>query len=306
MACDDETMRKRFPEITLAALSAAALLSACHQKPAPSAARPAPAPSTAGLDVNKLNTLVDTQIGGLGTCVVLLDTRSGRGIYHYGDARICLAELPPCATFDIANGLIGLDQGVITPQTVYKWDGSPQPFTLWQRDADFSQAFKMQNGWWFQHLAGAVGHDRYVERLRAFDYGSHDPAGMTGAFWQGPQAGGFLTITAGQQADFIRRFYAGDLPAKPQSLATVQALTWDETRADPKGGQIIVSGRGASCSSVTDGSRRVGWWVGRVMAPAQDISFAVTIEGVEAPPGIEIERRVKDIFAQVGLLPAEA
>ena len=297
-------MNRRLLRLSLTALTAAGLLAACQQKPAPVASRPPAARTASGFDPDRLNNLVDAEIGGIGTCVILMDTRSGREIYHHGDAGICMANLPPCTTFDIANSLIGLDQGAITPQTIYKWDGSPQPFALWQRDADLSQAFKMQIGWWFQRLATTVGHDRYLDRLRAFDYGSRDPAGMANAFWQGPQAGGFLTVTPGQQASFIRRFYAGDLPARPDDLAKVQALTWDETRADPKGGQAVISGRPASCSSVQDGSRRVGWWVGRIQSPRSDISFAVAIEGPQAPPGIEIERLVKDIFTQAGILPA--
>ena len=284
-------------------LATLGLLSGCQKKPTASAVRPTATAGGAGFDVNKLNNLIDSQIGGLGTCVILVDTKSGVERYHYGDAQICMAQLPPCATFDIPNAVIGLDQGAVTPETIYKWDGSPQPVGMWQRDANLSQAFKLQVGWWFQRLAGAIGHDRYVERLRAFDYGSHDPAGMTGAFWQGPQAGGFLTITPGQQVGFVRRFYAGDLPAKPESLATIQALTWDETRTDAKGGKTVISGRPTSCASIQDGSRRVGWWVGRIQAPAQDLTFVAVIEGVGAPPGLEIERRLKDIFSQAGVLP---
>ncbi|QUD89907.1 class D beta-lactamase [Phenylobacterium montanum] len=289
--------------IGVVALAVLSLVTACQRKPAPAGGRPGGGGGHQGIDVNRLNSLIDSQIGGLNTCVLLIDTKSGIERYHYGDAQICMAQLPPCATFDIANALIGLDQGAVTPATVYKWDGSPQPVGLWQRDADLSQAFKLQIGWWFQRLAGAVGHDRYVERLRAFDYGSHDPAGMANAFWQGPQAGGFLTITPTQQVGFIRRFYAGQLPVRPESLAAVQALTWDETRSEAKGGKTVINDRATSCASIQDGSRRVGWWVGRVQSPADDLSFVAAIEGPGAPPGLEIERRLKDIFSQAGVLP---
>jgi beta-lactamase class D len=277
-----------------------ALMVGCQQKPAGPAAKASGPPA---IDIDKLNAQIDSQIGGLSTCVIIVDTASGRQVYHYGDAQACLAKLPPCGTFDIANSLIGLDLGAITPQTVFKWDGSPQPFGVWQKDADLSRAFKIQVGWWFQRLAGAVGHDRYVQQLRALDYGDHDPAGMANAFWLGPQAGGFLTLDEGQQVGFVRRFYAGTLPLKPETLATVQALTSDETRTDAKGGQAVISGRAASCSSVSDGSRNVGWWIGRIKTAQRDVVFSASVEGNQAPPGIEIERRLKDVFSQVGLLP---
>ncbi len=293
---------KRDRPLYAAALVALALaaLAGCQQKPAGQAAKTAGPPA---IDIDKLNAQIDSQIGGLSTCVIIQDTASGHEVYHYGDAQACLAKLPPCGTFDIANSLIGLDLGVITPQTVFKWDGSPQPFGVWQRDSNLSNAFKVQIGWWFRRLAAQVGHDRYVQQLRALDYGDHDPAGMADAFWAGPQAGGFLTVDEGQQVSFMRRFYAGSLPLKPDTLATVQALTSDETRAGPKGGQAVISGRAASCSSVGDGSRNVGWWVGRIKSPQRDVVFSASVEGTQAPPGIEIERRLKDVFSQVGLLP---
>jgi beta-lactamase class D len=148
-----------------------------------------------------------------------------------------------------------------------------------------------------------IGHDHYVKALRRLGYGDHDPAGLSNGFWLGPQAGGFQTITTGQQADFIRRFYAGALPVKPEALRTVQGLTADETRPTPGGGQAVIQGRAASCSSVVDGSRRVGWWVGRIKTPKRDMIIAASVEATEAPPGIEIERRLEDIFAEAGIIP---
>ncbi|MDR3507672.1 MAG: penicillin-binding transpeptidase domain-containing protein [Caulobacteraceae bacterium] len=261
------------------------------------------------INADRLNADIDQRLGGLGTCIILNDTRSGHELYRYGQPQACLAKLPPCATFDIANSLIGLDLGVVSPSTVVKWDGSPQPVTAWQTDADLPKAFKGAIGWWFQKLAAGVGRDRYQAQLRALGYGDRNPGGPLMGFWQGPQAGGALTVTVEQQARFIRRFYSGDLPLKPATLAVVQSLTLDETRPDPKGapkaGQAVISGRAASCPSVSDGSRNVGWWVGRVKtASGGDLTFAASVEGTDAPPGLEIERRLKDIFVGAGLLPA--
>ncbi len=296
-------MRKRFSARCGVAL--AALLAACSPKPGGSGAvhsGPASGGGAAAFRLDKLNNGIDNQIGGLGTCVILRDTGSGHEVYRYGDAVACMAQLPPCGLFDVPNSLIGLDQGVITPKTVLAWDGKPQPVSLWQKDSDWLTAFRVGDEGWFGRLAAKIGPDQYVRQLRALNFGDHNTAGPPGAFWMGPQAGGALTDDVEQQADFTRRFYAGDLPVKPDVIAMVQAQTLDETRTGPDG-VYQVSGRAVSCPSVPDASRTAGWWTGRVKGPRGDWSFAAAVEGQEAPPGMEIERRLKAVFTDAGLLP---
>ena len=286
----------------IGALALATVLAGCG--PSPIAAKLGLSPAAAGINSDVLNSEIDSRMGGIDTCVVILDTATGGKAYQYGEAEACMAKLAPCAIFDIPNSLIGLDLGVITPGAVVKWDGSPQPVTEWKTDADLAKAFSGQIGWWFAREAQAVGRPRYIAALRDLDYGDHVTDGPSNAFWQGPQAGGGLTVTEGQQADFIRRFYAGDLKAQPAAIALVQGLTKDETRNDPRGGQATISGRVASCSSTADGARSVSWWVGRLKTPQRDLSFSASIEGPDAPPGLEIETRLKAIFSDAGLLPA--
>ena len=287
-------------------LSLVSLVAACGPKgaggePAPGAA--APQAGAAAFDLGALNNSVDQSIGGLGTCVIIRDTVSGREVYHYGDAVPCMAHLPPCDLFDIPNSLIGLDRGLIIPGGVVKWDGKPAQMIEWQKDMTWSQAFHIGNEAWFGQLAAKTGLDGYAQGLRALDYGDHNTAGPPTQFWMGPQAGGGLTVTEGQQADFIRRFYAGDLTIKPDAIHTVQAQTLDETRTDAKGAAVTVSGRAASCPTTPAGDRNIGWWVGRVQSPQSDLSFSASVEGTEAPPGMEVERLLKAAFVAAHILP---
>jgi beta-lactamase class D len=280
----------------LLAVLLTALLSAC----APAANGPA----VSGIDQDKLNAGIDAGLGGLGTCVILTDAKSGAVLYHYGHFDVCSRPLPPCATFNLTNALIGLDRGVITPQAVVKWDGSPQPVKAWESDADLAKAIQTGMAWWFQRLARSVGREGYVQALSALNYGSHDPTGPIDGFWLGPQAGGGLTISTRQQADFLRRFYADKLPVQAQAASTVKTLMVDETRTDPKTGQAVISGEAASCASQADGARNVAWYVGRLLTPTRDVVFAASVEGADAPPGLEVERRLKGVFSDAGLWPA--
>ena len=283
---------------TLLVLLTASVLAACAPKPGSGRAAPA------AIDEARLEAGVDRTMGGADTCVVLADTAGGRTLYQYGNAGVCMRLLPPCATFDIANDLIGLDLGLVTPRAVFKWDGTPQPVKAWEADTDMAGAFKAGTLWWQQRLAQAVGHDRYVERLRAFDYGSRDPVGAATGFWLGPRAGGGLWTSALQQTAFLHRLYTDRLPVKPGDAAFVRQIMVDETRADAKGRRYVMSGRAGSCPSTADGTRSVAWWIGRLQSPSRDLVFAARVEAADAPPGGEVEQRMKDIFADAGLWPA--
>ncbi len=154
-------------------------------------------------------------------------------------------------------------------------------------------------------MATTIGKSAYEARLKAFDYGGKSPDGPLTTFWLGPTEGGQLGISTLEEAQFLHRLYAGKLPVKAQSLAFVKAIMVNETR-----GGVVMSGKTGSCATNSDGTRRVGWWVGRLAGPKDahglDYVFAASIETEtgEALPGREVEQRVKDAFAQAGLWPA--
>jgi hypothetical protein len=60
-------------------------------------------------------------------------------------------------------------------------------------------------------------------------------------------------------------------------------------------------GRMASCASVPDGSRMVGWAEGRVQSTKRDLVYSAVMEGDRALPGHEINARLYDAFQKAGL-----
>jgi len=60
-------------------------------------------------------------------------------------------------------------------------------------------------------------------------------------------------------------------------------------------------GRMASCASVPDGSRTVGWAEGRVQSRKHDLIFSAVMEGQRALPGHEMNARLFDAFLAAGL-----
>lgn len=282
----------------LSGLCIAILLAACAPKPAQG-----PNPTTP-LNQDRLNADIDREIGGLGTCVIVVDTASGRSLYQYGHFDVCdAARPPPCETFQLPESLIGLDAGVITPTTVLKWDGTPQPVSAWRVDADPTKAFQGSIPWWFGRLAEQIGAGPMAAALQRLGYGDAKVAGPLGAFWQGPAKGGGLTISPRQQVDFLRRFYAGRLPVKPAAAAFVQGLMVHDAGRDAKGRPIEIDGLAGSCSTQADGSNGVGWWVGRLKTPDRDVVFTASVTASAPPPGADIAQAMKDAFTDAGMWP---
>ena len=247
-----------------------------------------------------LESAIDRGMGGAGTCVVLLDARTGGTIYQYNTDQVCKYRLPPCETFDIVTSLVGLDQGTITPETVVKWDGTPQPVTPWQTNANMAKAWSYEIAWWFQKLADRIGHDGMAKALATMGYGNQNISGATQAFWMGPQGGGKLMLSTREQAAFLQRIAAGRIPLTHGAVPKVGSLMTSETR-----GSASMTGQTGACPSNADGSRRVGWWVGRLTTPKRDIVFAASVEGPTAPPGQEVAHAFKDAMSDAGLWPSD-
>lgn len=62
-------------------------------------------------------------------------------------------------------------------------------------------------------------------------------------------------------------------------------------------------GRRASCPSVADGSRSVGWAQGRITGGKRPLLYSAVIEGERALPGQEIAARLEGAFRKTGLQP---
>ncbi|HEY2178317.1 MAG TPA: hypothetical protein VGH15_07020 [Caulobacteraceae bacterium] len=61
------------------------------------------------------------------------------------------------------------------------------------------------------------------------------------------------------------------------------------------------AGRHASCNSVPDGSRTVGWAEGKVNSSRHDFIYSAVMEGQKALPGEEMAARLDDAFNAAGL-----
>ena len=99
---------------------------------------------------------------------------------------------------------------------------------------------------------------------------------------------GQVVYRYGDDFNCVRALPACDSPA------TLNAHTALQFAAQP-------GGRMASCPSLPDGSRTVGWAEGRVESAKRSLIFSAVMEGQRALPGHEMNARLFDAFQKAGL-----
>ena len=235
--------------------------------------------------------------------IVIYDLRRDRYLRH-NEAR-CRQRFSPKSTFKIPNSLIGLETGVIRDADfVIRWDrkkypssewGTGYPFEHWGQDQPLRSAFRHSVLWYYRELATRVGASRMKDFVRKIEYGNQNAAGRVNNFW----LDGTLAISADEQVEFLRRFYAGQLPVSRRSRDIVKdMLVMEETPAYKLSAKTGGGSRG-------DG-KLIGWFVGYVERGADVYFFALNIDG--ASYAAIRDRRIqltRQILASLGHLSPE-
>jgi hypothetical protein len=104
------------------------------------------------------------------------------------------------------------------------------------------------------------------------------------------KASGKVIYTYGDHFNCVRALPACD---RSGTLSGRQALALAATPG----------GRGASCPSVADGSRSVGWAEGAIAGSQPPLLYSAVMEGQTALPGIEMNTRLAQVFLDTGLTP---
>jgi beta-lactamase class D len=232
---------------------------------------------------------------------VLYDLNNNHHI-RYNEER-CRERFSPKSTFKIPNSLIGLETGVIRDADfVIGWNRqkyppqdswNQEPFNHWAQDQTLRSAIKYSVVWYYQELALRVGEPRMKKYVRAFNYGNQNVSGGIDAFW----LNGKLQISADEQVEFLKDFYAERLPVSKRSTDIVKDILVLE-----KTSTYTLSGKTGG-GSIADG-KYIGWFVGYLETKGNVYFFATNIDGSNFS---EIrDRRVditKQILIQLGYLP---
>nr|AIA16603.1 ClassD_beta_lactamase [uncultured bacterium] len=232
---------------------------------------------------------------------VLYDLKENHYI-RYNEQR-CRERFSPKSTFKIPNSLIGLDTGVIRDADfTIAWNRqkyppqdnwNQEPFIHWAQDHTLRSAIKYSVVWYYRELALRVGKQKMMKYITAFNYGNKTISKDIDNFWLDNS----LKISADEQVEFLKEFYAGRLPVSKLATETVKDILVLENTPAYKlsaktGGGSIAEGK------------YIGWFVGYLETKGNVYFFATNIEGASFA---EIrEKRVelsKEILAALGYLP---
>lgn len=110
---------------------------------------------------------------GLNGTAVVYDASSNRYTIYNSD----LAEerRPPCSTFKIISSLIALENGIIVPEdSTRSWSGEVFWNEDWNKDIDFSEAFRTSCVWYYRQVIDDIGQNMMQEELNKLQYGNCD------------------------------------------------------------------------------------------------------------------------------------
>jgi beta-lactamase class D len=227
-----------------------------------------------------------------------LFARLGETTPDVSDAAECGLATAPASTFKIPHALIALQTGVITTDTVIKWDGTPYEFDAWRRDHTLSSAIKSSVRPFFEQTARLIGSQRMHEGLSSLAYAADTFDGNIPAFW----VTGDLVVSPMEQFTFLQRFFAGTLPLEVRHMSAVK----EAMRMPP--GQILL-GAGprsfalrwpkdtivrAKTGNTTVKGERVSWLMGALESNGVQYVFVARARskaGLENTAGAEVARR---------------
>jgi beta-lactamase class D len=240
---------------------------------------------------------------------VLYDLKNDRYIRY--NAERCRERFSPYSTFKIPNSLIGLETNVISDaEYVMRWDPkkypeaegwTAPPYVHWKQNHTLRSALKYSVVWYYRDLAKSVGQERMKKYVDGFAYGNHDISGgldgpqLFQAFWLNSS----LRISADEQIEFLKRFYAGKLPVSKRTISIVKEILILE-----KSSNYTLSGKTGGGASPR--GKSLGWFVGYLETGGNVYFFATNIEG-ENSASIR-ERRIdltKNILTGLGYLPPQ-
>lgn len=148
-----------------------------------------------------------------GAAVVYDPTENCYQIYNQ---ELALTRRSPCSTFKIISSLIALENGIMDPEhSTRTWSGEIFWNAEWNRDIDFSDAFRASCVWYFREVVDEIGEDRMQEELNKLQYGNCDISDWEGKLNtnnSNPALTGFwiessLLISPKEQVEVLERIF---------------------------------------------------------------------------------------------------
>ena len=253
--------------------------------------------------------MLDAEVPAPPTSCVLIQELNGGTVLTPSNAA-CDTRLSPASTFKIPHALVALETGVVTVDSIERWDGTKYgQQAKWNQDHTVISALRPSVLWFFQRIAPRIGAQRMAQWLAKLDYGNRSTSGSVSEYW----INGTLQISPREQVSFLRRFYRGELPIDAAHVSAVRALQQPHGSVENSLGVHRLDGdwRDASLNAKTGATTaagyRVSWLVGELQVRERRFVFASAVwrsgGDVDALDAATLAARR---FAELGLLPGKS
>jgi beta-lactamase class D len=176
----------------------------------------------------------------------------------------------PASTFKIFNSLVGLQEKVISPNEVIKWDGRDKTFRgnsvkSWNVDTNLESAFKNSTIWFYVELAKRIKRSTYADYLRQCSYGNLDLSEKGDDFWNY----GNMEMSPKNQVDFLIKLYRDELPFDKGNMRLIKSYM----RISTEGAYALSGKSGWGMKDCSD----IGWLIGFLENGSNVYVFATRI-----------------------------
>ena len=242
-----------------------------------------------------------------GSCIVIQELSAARPLVTQS---ACAIRHSPASTFKIPHALVALETGVVTTETVERWDGvrhDAQP--EWNRDHTVISALRPSVLWFFQRIAPRIGAERMKSWLERFSYGNQDVSGPVTEYW----INGRLQVSPLEQVAFLRKFYrerlpvaAGHMRAVREGLEQKPGTVQNALGVHSLKGDWRVVSLNAKTGATTAEGQRVSWLVGLLRSSGREFVFAAAVWRSDGDvDSLDGARLAVDAFIAAKILPKQ-
>jgi len=208
------------------------------------------------------NILNEANLNG---AILIYDTQ--KATYYSNDLELCTHGQIPASTFKMPHSMIALELEIVDiNETIFKWDGQPRTFKMWETDLTFKEAFHKSCVPCYQEIARKIGPIHMRSMIDTIHYGHmRFDSNTIDNFW----LRGESKISAYEQIDFLKRFYDYELPISNSTYLSMRDLI-----IVSKTEKYILSGKTGWAMNNED---NLGWFVGYVEKNDNIFYFATQV-----------------------------
>lgn len=181
----------------------------------------------------------------------------------------------PDSTYKIYTALLGLENGIITPENSSKeWNGEHYPFEAWNTDQNLQSAMDSSVNWYFEAIDKQLGASAVNSYLQQIKYGNENISGDFSSYWMQSS----LKISPVEQVELLKNLYQNSFDFAPVNINTIK----DSIHLSTFEGRELY---GKTGTGRVNGKDINGWFVGFAEVQNNTYFFATNIQNEQDATG---------------------